>query len=175
MVEAVRTTCVHKWDIAPPAGPTSPGTCRDCGEVRDFLNSCDELLKVAAHPSVAHKQQSMHREEVPVSKVNVFQRHQEIEEQWPEIKRTIEETGGLNRAAKQLGISYDGVAKACGRHGFDLAQYTGLKGRRFAPVRETDGEAFRAKAPTGRQDNIGEALIGVGLVMIGAWLKSKEG
>lgn len=34
-----RTACEHHWQIASPNGPTSTGTCRVCGEVREFKNS----------------------------------------------------------------------------------------------------------------------------------------
>ena len=30
--------CQHHWLIERPAGPVSKGTCRSCGEARDFLN-----------------------------------------------------------------------------------------------------------------------------------------
>ena len=30
--------CQHHWVIDRPAGPVSKGTCRLCGEVRDFMN-----------------------------------------------------------------------------------------------------------------------------------------
>jgi len=33
-----RSACVHHWVIDPPAGPVSKGTCRSCGEERDFPN-----------------------------------------------------------------------------------------------------------------------------------------
>ncbi len=31
--------CCHHWMIEAPNGPTSLGTCRDCGEAREFKNS----------------------------------------------------------------------------------------------------------------------------------------
>ncbi len=31
-------TCKHQWVIDSPAGPSSKGVCRSCGEQRDFLN-----------------------------------------------------------------------------------------------------------------------------------------
>ena len=31
-----RSVCLHHWVIDPPAGPVSTGTCRSCGEERDF-------------------------------------------------------------------------------------------------------------------------------------------
>lgn len=31
-------TCVHRWVIAPPAGPVSSAVCKLCGEERDFRN-----------------------------------------------------------------------------------------------------------------------------------------
>ena len=34
--------CVHIWIIASPAGPTSPGACKLCGERRDFPNAMRE-------------------------------------------------------------------------------------------------------------------------------------
>lgn len=33
-----RPACLHHWVIEKPAGPTSKGTCRQCGEARDFQN-----------------------------------------------------------------------------------------------------------------------------------------
>ena len=33
-----RSTCQHHWVVDPPAGPVSKGTCRSCGEGRDFPN-----------------------------------------------------------------------------------------------------------------------------------------
>ena len=33
-----RSGCQHHWVIEPPAGPVSKGTCRSCGEERDFPN-----------------------------------------------------------------------------------------------------------------------------------------
>jgi hypothetical protein len=32
------TPCLHRWRIATPHGPTSPGVCRLCGAARDFPN-----------------------------------------------------------------------------------------------------------------------------------------
>ena len=31
-------TCQHQWIIDSPAGPSSKGVCRACGEEREFLN-----------------------------------------------------------------------------------------------------------------------------------------
>ncbi len=31
--------CAHHWEIEPPNGSTSRGTCLKCGDVQDFLNS----------------------------------------------------------------------------------------------------------------------------------------
>ena len=35
-VEAV--ACQHQWMIDTPAGPSSKGTCRQCGAEREFMN-----------------------------------------------------------------------------------------------------------------------------------------
>ena len=35
----VEPSHIHHWVIEPPDGPTSPGVCRGCGEVRSFQNS----------------------------------------------------------------------------------------------------------------------------------------
>lgn len=32
-------TCAHHWLIESPNGPTSRGTCKACGELREFKNS----------------------------------------------------------------------------------------------------------------------------------------
>ena len=31
--------CVHHWLIKPAEGPISEGTCKKCGELREFKNS----------------------------------------------------------------------------------------------------------------------------------------
>ena len=36
--------CIHRWVIAMPNGPTSPGVCRHCGAQREFKNSEEALL-----------------------------------------------------------------------------------------------------------------------------------
>ncbi len=36
---AGKKTCVHTWSIESPNGPTSLGTCADCGATREFNNS----------------------------------------------------------------------------------------------------------------------------------------
>jgi len=33
-----QSACQHHWVIDPPEGPVSKGTCRSCGEEREFLN-----------------------------------------------------------------------------------------------------------------------------------------
>ena len=33
-----RSACQHHWVIDPPSGPISKGTCRCCGEEREFQN-----------------------------------------------------------------------------------------------------------------------------------------
>lgn len=37
-------TCQHHWSIETPAGSTSKGHCRRCGEERDFRNSAIDYL-----------------------------------------------------------------------------------------------------------------------------------
>ena len=39
VVEIELATCVHYWLIESPNGPTSIGTCKGCGEEREFRNS----------------------------------------------------------------------------------------------------------------------------------------
>jgi len=34
-----RSACLHHWVIDPPEGAVSKGTCRSCGEERDFPNA----------------------------------------------------------------------------------------------------------------------------------------
>jgi len=34
-------TCAHHWVIETPSGPVSQGTCKVCGEEREFENSTD--------------------------------------------------------------------------------------------------------------------------------------
>ncbi len=39
IAEIVESDCNHHWVIDSPNGPTSVGTCRVCGELREFKNS----------------------------------------------------------------------------------------------------------------------------------------
>ena len=36
-------TCTHYWDIEPVNGPTSRGSCRYCGEERQFMNRLPDI------------------------------------------------------------------------------------------------------------------------------------
>ena len=35
--------CVHNYRIQPADGPTSMGTCRNCGETKEFQNYIDQM------------------------------------------------------------------------------------------------------------------------------------
>ncbi len=37
--EPVEPDCAHHWAIQSPNGPTSHGTCKRCGETKEFKNS----------------------------------------------------------------------------------------------------------------------------------------
>ncbi|MGI8550186.1 MAG: hypothetical protein ACR2PL_05195 [Dehalococcoidia bacterium] len=37
-------SCRHHWKIAPPNGATSLGTCKVCGEEREFRNSSTDSI-----------------------------------------------------------------------------------------------------------------------------------
>jgi hypothetical protein len=45
-------TCRHHWIIEPPQGSTSRGTCKVCGEERDFRNSSDDIVWESESPAV---------------------------------------------------------------------------------------------------------------------------
>ena len=36
--------CVHHWVIEPPNGRTSGGTCKRCGESRNFANATEHVM-----------------------------------------------------------------------------------------------------------------------------------
>jgi len=36
-----KNSCIHTWSIEPPNGPTSRGTCADCGATKEFHNSVE--------------------------------------------------------------------------------------------------------------------------------------
>jgi hypothetical protein len=36
--QTVAPECTHHWVIDTPSGPVSHGTCKRCGEIRDFPN-----------------------------------------------------------------------------------------------------------------------------------------
>jgi len=37
-------SCVHFWAVEEPQGPTSTGTCRYCGESREFSNVSNDYI-----------------------------------------------------------------------------------------------------------------------------------
>ncbi len=43
MPKTANATCKHNWVIETPAGPTSVGQCKACGETREFRNSFAEF------------------------------------------------------------------------------------------------------------------------------------
>ena len=42
MAKKANSTHTHTWILEPPNGPTSLGTCRACGEQKDFPNAIEE-------------------------------------------------------------------------------------------------------------------------------------
>jgi hypothetical protein len=44
IVEQEAPRCRHHWVIASPEGATSVGTCKLCGEIREFRNSTSDTL-----------------------------------------------------------------------------------------------------------------------------------
>ncbi len=42
--EVPQEQCIHHWLIDPAHGPVSRGTCKVCGEEKDFLNAISESL-----------------------------------------------------------------------------------------------------------------------------------
>ena len=44
VVEIQPGGCQHHWAIETPAGSTSKGLCRRCGEERDFRNSAEDYI-----------------------------------------------------------------------------------------------------------------------------------
>lgn len=72
-------TCVHHWIVELPNGPTSAGTCRLCGAVRDFPNSNRRLTAwgdnaFLNNPAIRRARFEM-RENERVAKVLVFDGH----------------------------------------------------------------------------------------------------
>ena len=195
-VKAARAACVHVWDINPAAGPTSSGTCRLCGETREFANSSEHLVESKGKPLDFRRLPAVRTEEAPVTKKNGWAKREEIDERWPEIKRTIEEMRMVNRAANKLGITYYAVLSCARRHSFDTTPYVlpagavtnlsasgGKADKGVAPARHAKTPApAREKTAVGEGvpagavslANIGQGLIGLGLIMVGAWLKSQE-
>ena len=43
MTKTTNTACKHNWLIDAPAGPTSMGRCKACGQTREFRNSFAEF------------------------------------------------------------------------------------------------------------------------------------
>jgi hypothetical protein len=44
ILEEEAPRCRHHWVIASPEGATSIGTCKVCGEIREFRNSTSDTL-----------------------------------------------------------------------------------------------------------------------------------
>ena len=39
LADAAESNCAHHWAIESPNGPTSVGSCKRCGETKEFKNS----------------------------------------------------------------------------------------------------------------------------------------
>jgi hypothetical protein len=48
--EVEQPQCKHHWVIAPPAGPTSLGRCKRCGDERYFINSTADWVSDGQSP-----------------------------------------------------------------------------------------------------------------------------
>ncbi len=42
--EQSKPECCHEWVIEPANGPSSQGTCQNCGEVRQFKNFIEATI-----------------------------------------------------------------------------------------------------------------------------------
>lgn len=54
---AAAAQCGHHWVIESPNGPTSTGTCRRCGEIREFKNSI-QITSWESESSHLHRSQN---------------------------------------------------------------------------------------------------------------------
>ena len=54
---ALEAQCGHHWVIESPNGPTSTGTCRRCGEIREFKNSI-QITSWESEGSHLHRSQN---------------------------------------------------------------------------------------------------------------------
>ena len=89
--------CRHYWDIEPPSGQCSEGTCRNCGDQKTFRNYYGEQVK--SYPSSAPE----HIHKRAVDNTNLITEEYDLpdtestEAQWPVVqaylrKRLIEAT-----------------------------------------------------------------------------------
>jgi hypothetical protein len=151
--------CIHVWDIEPANGPTSQGTCKKCGRTREFSNALHEseaekAARYRPHLKVDQKVDQgkpvmKPEKEAPVGKhVNIHKRHEELEAQWPSLKKTIEKLGNLNQAAKQCGIAYSTLLSCCARHGFDVSRYRVLVSARKTAERPQPATCAKTQPET---------------------------
>jgi hypothetical protein len=204
--------CAHHWDIETPCGkPTLHGTCRLCGEEKDFPaaqaapwenDPGQDLLpgkgykehqkyplkrqKVAkprqvppetrpspiTKPAKVEESPVVQLETRPVKEAKVKRKTREVEERWPEILQTLQETGSINKTATKLLIPYTCILTACERHGVDVKAYQPMKAAGSA-CQKVDQPAGAGHLVIGLP-NLGEALIGLGLLVLGSWLKQQE-
>ena len=60
-------SCRHHWKIAPPNGATSMGTCKLCGEEREFRNSStDSIWENDSSESGFNRGRGRHGHDAPV-------------------------------------------------------------------------------------------------------------
>ena len=196
MPEATMTLpkpCPHHWEIETPCGkPTLHGACKLCGEEKDFpaAQAAPWEKEHQKYPLKRHVPPETNVDTTtqvptvttrPVKEAKVKKKTKAVEKQWPEILRTLEETHSVNKTARKLDIPYSSILSACTRHEVDVRQYQPMKTgeTRASPDKNKDaGSTCQKVQPTGAQGplviglpNLGEALIGLGLMVLGAWLQ----
>jgi hypothetical protein len=197
----MKMPCTHIWEIDPAAGPTSKGKCRLCGTEKDFANSLPEETDPHERAKIRLKgsqpKPGKGVEEMPTVDVNargkelapirraaveLFRKGKTVEElrQMPGFKDVAPSTlsGWRGRFGPPTDPEKPPTAKRK-KESTTVRTSTLAASGRHAQDKSTDAPASgRDKNVTDfvtNRDNIGELLIGVGLVIVGSWLKRMEG
>lgn len=181
-----RMPCAHVWECEPANGPTSKSKCRLCGSEKDFANSIKDdepgdRRRIRLPGTPAKPKPEPAKGEVEMAKgVDTHQRRRQLTE-------AREEAMAMFREGKRLCQVRDSLREEWGEISSSTLDYwrkssVGKEstGVRTATLKASGRDAQNTlTAPPKSADpdfaRVGDLLVGVGLVMIGAWLKRTDG
>ena len=168
--------CTHIWECAPANGLTSRGVCRLCKAEKDFANALpsgpESYKKIVLKGSKPKPRKGV--EEMPTVDVNA---------RGKQLKPLREAAAALFRAGKTA----EELRQMPEFQGLPSSTLSGWKGRFGKRDKESTTVRTPALKPSGRdaQDKstsppvrpapdfreLGDLLVGIGLVLVGSWMK----